>query len=222
MADDKKGTDDDDGLYGGTGDDTLDGGAGRDRLEAGRGDDTFIQNFNDVGDNTIADFDPDEDTIDFQGIDSSSELSITETEDGNTLIDVGNGSTLTITGVTPDQLTTDNVTIGGESLSEEDLTLQSTLVDLAAATASTDVGLDALSDALGGDEASTDIADLGSGADNLLNIALGSALDGATQQGGAPADNADDTGSGAVGSDIVAGETGDAVQDEDQVDGGGG
>ena len=191
MADDKKGTDDDDGLYGGTGDDTLDGGAGRDRLEAGRGDDTFIQNFNDVGDNTIADFDPDEDTIDFQGIDSSSELSITETEDGNTLIDVGNGSTLTITGVTPDQLTTDNVTIGGESLSGEDLNLQSTLVDLAAATASTDGGLDALS----------------------------GALDGATQQGGAPAaGSAAGAGGGAVGIDLAVDEVETEEADEAQVE----
>ena len=57
---------------------------------------------------------------------------------------------------------------------------------------------------------------------NAAANALGSALDGATQQGGASSDSADDTGSGAVGSDIVAGETGDAVQDEDQVDGGGG
>jgi hypothetical protein len=191
MAEEQKGTESDDSLYGGDGADYLSGGTGNDRLEGGDGDDTFVQDFSQSGNNTIFDFNPDEDTIDFQGIDSSSELSITETEDGGTFIDAGNGSTLTITGVTPDQLTTDNVTIGGESLSGEDLNLQSTLVDLAAATASTDGGLDALS----------------------------GALDGATQQGGAPAaGGAAGAGGGAVGIDLAVDEVETEEADEAQVE----
>jgi len=191
MAEEQKGTESDDSLYGGDGADYLSGGIGNDRLEGGDGDDTFVQDFSQSGNNTIFDFNPDEDTIDFQGIDSSSELSITETEDGGTFIDAGNGSTLTITGVTPDQLTTDNVTIGGESLSGEDLNLQSTLVDLAAATASTDGGLDALS----------------------------GALDGATQQGGAPAaGSAAGAGGGAVGIDLAVDEVETEEADEAQVE----
>jgi hypothetical protein len=100
---------------GGPVDDFLSGGAGDDLLIGGDGNDTFIQNFNDVGNNTIADFDPAEDTIDFSGLGSTEELSVTQTEDGGTLIDGGNGSTVTINGVTPDQLA-GSVTIDGESV----------------------------------------------------------------------------------------------------------
>ena len=178
MAEDKIGTD---------GNDTLDGGAGDDLLIGGSGNDTFIQNFNDVGNNTIADFDPAEDTIDFSGLGGIEELSVTKTDDGGTRIDGGNGSTLTINGVTPDQLA-GSVTIDGEPVpGNGDFNLQASLQSAVNANAAAN--------------------------------ALGGALDGATQQGGA---SSDDTGSGALGSDIVAGETGDAVQDEDQVDGGGG
>ena len=103
----------DDELSGGADNDTLDGGAGDDTLIGGSGSDTFIQNFNDVGNNTIADFNPAEDTIDFQGIDSDADLSITQTSNGGTFISAGNGSTLTIAGVTPDQLNIENVTLNG-------------------------------------------------------------------------------------------------------------
>jgi len=204
MAVDKKGTD---------GDDRLRGGDGRDTLDGGSGDDTFIQNFNDVGNNTIADFNPDEDTIDFQGIDSDTELSITQTEDGGTFIDAGNGSTLTISGVTPDQLSARNVEVNGEAVSGDNFNLQSALGGAA------DVGLDVLSGALGGDEASTDIADLGGGGDNPLDIALGGALDNNTQQGGAPAaSGAAGAGGGAAGLDIASDEVETEEADEAQVD----
>ena len=83
--------------------------------------------------------------------------------------------------------------------------------------------LDALSGALGGDEASTDISALGEGGDNPLDIALGGALDGAAQQGGAPAaGGAAGAGSGAAGADIAADEVEDEETDQAQVDDGGG
>ena len=70
-----------DGLSGGDGDDELVGGAGDDFLLGGSGSDTFIQDFNDVGNNTIADFNPAEDTIDFSGLGGIEELSVTKTDE---------------------------------------------------------------------------------------------------------------------------------------------
>ena len=57
---------------------------------------------------------------------------------------------------------------------------------------------------------------------NAAADALGGALDGAAQQGGAPADSADGIGSGAVGSDIVAGEDQEDAGDGDELADGGG
>jgi Ca2+-binding RTX toxin-like protein len=181
----------DDILDGGDGDDTIDGEAGDDLLFGGSGSDTFIQNFNDVGDNTIADFNPDEDTIDFSGLGGIDELSVTKTDDGGTRIDGGNGSTLTINGVTPDQLA-GSVTIDGEPVSGNgNFNLQASLQSAVNANAAAD--------------------------------ALGGALDGAAQQGGAPADSADDTDGRATGADIVAGEDQEDAGDGDELaDGGGG
>jgi len=100
-------------LVGGKGDDILEGGAGDDLLIGGSGNDTFIQNFNDVGTTTIGDFDPSEDTIDFRGLGSIENISLTETENGDTLIDGGNGSRLTIKNTIPDQLA-GSIKIDGE------------------------------------------------------------------------------------------------------------
>jgi hypothetical protein len=75
-------------------------------------------------------------------------------------------------------------------------------------------GLDALSGALGGDDVSTDGADIGTPTD----AALGNALDSTTQQGGAPAGGAAGAGGGAAGLDIVADDVQDDDVDEAQVD----
>ena len=107
----------DDELFGNDGDDTLSGGEGNDTLRGGEGSDTFIQNFNDVGNNTITDFNPEEDTVDLQGVSAAVNFSITATEDGSgTFIDGGNGSTLTINGVTPAEFA-GSYTIDGKSIS---------------------------------------------------------------------------------------------------------
>jgi len=124
----------------------------------------------------------------------------------------GNGSTLTINNVTPDQLSADNVTVDGEAVDGDNFNLQSALGGAA------DGGLDALSGALDGDESSTDISALGGGDDNPLDGALGGALDGAAQQGGAPAGGAAGAVGGAAGLDIAADEVETEETDEAQVE----
>ena len=81
-----------------------------------------------------------------------------------------------------------------------------------------------MSGALGGDDVSQDDAALGEGGDNPLDSALGGALDGAAQQGGAPAAASfDSTDGGAVGSDIIADLDDETDElDEAQLDDGGG
>ena len=70
------------------------------------------------------------------------ELSVTKTDDGGTRIDGGNGSTLTINGVTPDQLA-GSVTIDGEPVSGNgNFNLQASLQSA--------VNANAAADALGG------------------------------------------------------------------------
>ena len=108
-----------DTLVGGEGDDILSGGRGDDTLTGGAGADTFAQSFSETGVDTITDFNPSEDTINlkgFGGIENVSRLSVTEV-DGGTVISVGEGNTLLLEGVTPDQLGVGNVTIDGEALS---------------------------------------------------------------------------------------------------------
>ncbi len=72
----------------------------------------FTQSFDAASDNTIASFDPSQDTIDLQGIGDISGVTVTGV-DGGTVIGAGNGNSLLIEGVTPEQLGADNVTIDG-------------------------------------------------------------------------------------------------------------
>ena len=126
-----------------------------------------------------------------------------------TLIDGGNGSSVHIAGITPGQLSADNVKVNGEAVSDDNFNLQSALGGVA------DGGLDALSGALGEDNASPD----GAGLDqSTLDAKVGSAFDSENPQGGAPAAGAD---SGAEGSGISEDHASDEVF-EDLVDNGGG
>ena len=127
-----KSTGDGDDIIGGSkGDDTLDGGAGSDYLLGGEGKDTFIHNFaqsgnitfdggTNFGTDTIGDFNPDQDSIDFQGIDDITGLTVTALS-GQTTIAAGDGTTLTFIGVSPDELIGANITLNGEAISSEDL-----------------------------------------------------------------------------------------------------
>ena len=195
-----------DTLVGGEGDDILSGGRGDDTLTGGAGADTFVQNFSEQGADTITDFDSSQDTIDLQGfggIENVSRLSVTEV-DGGTVISAGEGNTLVLEGVTPDQLGVGNVTIDGEALSPgtSGSDLSSVIGDL------TEVS----------DEASADITLKGLGGSDTLEGGAGDdILEGRggkdTLDGGA----GDDILKGGKGADTLAGGSGD-----DLLKGGGG
>ena len=100
-------------LRGGMDSDILNGGAGDDTLAGGRGADTFIQDFSELGNDTIKDFNPDVDVIDFKGFDGEISVSVV---DGGTLISAGEGKSLFVANVTPDQLGASNITVDGQAL----------------------------------------------------------------------------------------------------------
>lgn len=115
-----------DGFLGGSvGNDTLVGGSGDDVLVDGdlmRGgdrNDTFVWGFGEGGNSTILDFNPDEDTIDFSGLADPGSVLVTETEDGGTLITAGS-RTLTVDKITPDQFSTNDITIDGKQVEVPD------------------------------------------------------------------------------------------------------
>lgn len=119
-----------DSILGGYGDDVISGGAGNDHLDGEWGDDEltggagadkftfYSDNWDDVhdgvanlwGNDTITDFDPSQDMIHFSGtLVRSGERDITITEvNGNTVIEAFWGDSVTLIGVTPDQLSDDN------------------------------------------------------------------------------------------------------------------
>jgi len=92
-----------DELRGGSGNDTLDGGTGNDQLTGGEGSDLFVFGAND-GNDTITDFDQDNDLFHFGGIASMDDLTVTS--DGtDTTITYGD-TTITLQGV---EMTTEEV-----------------------------------------------------------------------------------------------------------------
>ena len=152
----------DDVLKGGRGDDTLEGGAGDDILRGGAGDDTFVQNFSEPGADTITDFNPGQDTINFTGLNDLDSISVEEA-DGGTLISAGEGNTLFVKGVTLDEFSVDNVRIDGQEVS---------------------AGLGGLD--LGGALGDAASEPLGAAPD-ALDASLGESLDASTSQGGSVA-----------------------------------
>ena len=84
-----------DALDGGKGFDTLDGGAGDDILTGGGAADTFVQDFSEPGNDTITDFNPEEDVIDFRGGNDFGKITVSGVE-GGTLISAGEGNSLFI------------------------------------------------------------------------------------------------------------------------------
>jgi len=101
-----------DQLYGDENDDTLIGGAGDDTLEGGSGQDTFVFDVSSDDQDTITDFTPGEDYIGLIGVFDSTIANMQVTEvaadgkegEGSAQLDFGNGNTLTIQGLTPDQV----------------------------------------------------------------------------------------------------------------------
>ena len=96
-------------IDGGVGNDTIFGGTGDDTLTGGAGNDTFLF-IESSGNDTITDFDIDDDLIDLSMIQEAiafSELTITDLSDnsGVTITHSALGGTITLTGVTKSQLT---------------------------------------------------------------------------------------------------------------------
>ncbi len=93
----------------------------------------FTQSFDTASNNTIASFDPRQDTIDLQGFGDISGVTVTGV-DGGTVIGAGSGNSLLIEGVTPEQLGADNVTIDGATIAKgpSGSDLESVFNDLAA------------------------------------------------------------------------------------------
>ena len=98
-----------DSLMGGTGNDTLIGGAGDDTITGGDGEDTFMF-AEDSGNDTITDFDVDDDTIDLSLMNAAiafSDLDIQDLTDGRTGATISHSSfgTITVLGVSASDLT---------------------------------------------------------------------------------------------------------------------
>jgi Ca2+-binding RTX toxin-like protein len=97
-----------DRIYGNLGDDRIYGNLGNDTLFGGEGDDEFAFLSGD-GQDTVADF-GDGDTISLRtdindtGVQSFADLTITENENGDAVIDLGGDNSLTVDGVSPDEL----------------------------------------------------------------------------------------------------------------------
>jgi len=142
-----------DTLYGGEGDDVLDGGSKSDVLTGGGGKDTFVQDFSDrkPGSDTITDFNPGQDTINFTGLDNLGNISVEET-DGGTLINAGPNNSLFVQGVALDQFSVDNITIDGQAVSSgsDGFDLGSVLGDAASGSDALDASLGQSLDASAG------------------------------------------------------------------------
>lgn len=114
-----EGSGDPDYLEGGDGNDTLIGYGGNDTLIGGEGSDTFV--FGDGFDHDlILDFTPGKDRLEFRSDEIQTWDDVLERlsadEDGNALITLGDGSTLSLIGVSPDDLNQDDVYIGDDPI----------------------------------------------------------------------------------------------------------
>ena len=154
-------------LKGGKGDDILDGGAGDDTLIGGRGDDTFIQDFSEAGSDTITDFNPAFDTIDFRGLGGVDSISVSEV-DGGTLISAGEDKSLFVRNTSPEEFS-GSIKINGEPVEGNgQFNLESTLTNAASTDANTAIGsvFDAVTEQ--GGAVADDVDDIDS--DATLNI----------------------------------------------------
>ena len=110
----------DDEIYGGAGNDTILGGGGDDTLTGGAGEDTFVYSRIEAGDDTIKDFNVDEDTIDLSLLPETityDQLTIEDNADGDAVVtiskdhlgtDATENITITLEGVTASDLSADN------------------------------------------------------------------------------------------------------------------
>lgn len=118
-----KGGEGNDSLYGLNGADRLNGGTGNDLLSGGDGADTFEYQLGEGAD-TVSDFNAAEDTLAFYGLDpnvtAQDILNMASDQSGDVLIDLGNGSTLTLTGVSVSDLSTGNISVSQNAAARND------------------------------------------------------------------------------------------------------
>ncbi len=103
----------DDLVCAGSGDDMINGGTGNDRLEGGSGDDIFVFEMG-TGQDTVLDFDSGRDELDLTdfGFTSFADVQAAAEEDGDDLvIDLGNGDSVTLVGVSEADLSQDDVVL---------------------------------------------------------------------------------------------------------------
>lgn len=119
-----------DNIEGRDGDDTLDGGSGNDTLVGGAGFDTFVVSTG-MGNDTITDYNVNEDSLDLSGLSASERAAITSSDDGNgnRVLTLGDGSTVTIIGVPPNFAPTGTVAVTGLPLEDEFLTADTSTLD---------------------------------------------------------------------------------------------
>ena len=102
----------DDDLEGGDGNDTLDGGAGDDTLTGGAGADTFVFQPG-FGSDVITDFDADADVLEFYdtagNLLSTSALTETQNANGDAVLGISDGSSVTLEGVSQYSLPSETV-----------------------------------------------------------------------------------------------------------------
>ncbi|MEM9813346.1 MAG: Hint domain-containing protein [Pseudomonadota bacterium] len=102
AADDIDGAGGDDRIDAGAGSDRISGGDGADIVAGGAGADTFAAGgYGDGSDDLITDFNPDEDTLEIGRAFASVEAfrAAADTIEGTTVVDLGEGGTLTLSGV---------------------------------------------------------------------------------------------------------------------------
>ena len=181
----------------------------------------FTQNFLTPGSGTIANFNPQQDVIDFTSVNAGRSpeefqrgagdrarafndgkivdaqgdgVSLTEA-DGGTLISAGEGNSLFVANVTPDQLGVSNITVDGQAIDvSPDSDLQSILDVIAPTGGVTAVGGDG-DDTLTGSVGS-DTLDGGAGDDQLKSGRGADTLDGG---------EGNDTIQGGMGDDVIYG-----------------
>ena len=108
--DDLEGLGGNDSLSGGAGEDWIDGGAGNDSMSGGADADVFVFEAG-HGNDTITDFTVDEDCIDLSALDGVTQfndLTIADDGNGNAVITTSTGNTITLTGVSTEDLDADD------------------------------------------------------------------------------------------------------------------